>query len=60
MMDGKPKGMPMSISKALKHKAKLEEMVENWNKQGLTKEQKKVRIGIYLTEAKRKHLKEEI
>lgn len=50
----------MSISKALKHKAKLEKLVDNWDKQGLTKEQKKTRISLYLTEAKRKHLKEEI
>lgn len=48
----------MSIHKALAHKSNLEKISENMTKQGLSKEQTKVRVEAYLNEAKRKHLKE--
>ena len=49
----------MSVHKALAHKSNLEKINDNMTKQGLSKEQKKIRISAYLNEAKRKHLKEE-
>lgn len=49
----------MSVLKALEHKDNLEKLNENWEKQGLDKNQRRVRIHTYLDEMKRKHLKEQ-
>ena len=46
----------MDMVHAYNSMKRLEKLHSQWEKQGLTDEQKKVRLNTYLDETKRKHL----
>lgn len=45
----------MDIYNLYKSKNSIEKLYEKWTKQGLSEEQKKVRLNLYLDEQKRKY-----
>lgn len=48
----------MNIEKVYNQTQKLSGLYKNWEKQGLTEKQKKIRLKAFLDEAKRRNLRE--